>query len=152
MAIADAIEVRLSPEYYVEIETRTYLSDGDESLLVGIPDAVLVSPHSSQQEVISDNTTIAVQPRPQRVIVPVPEEVNKRYLEIRGLATGEIITTIEVLSPKNKRTGEGRKIYEEKRRTVLSNLTHLVEIDLLRGGRTYGSCRQRRNYSLSHSD
>jgi hypothetical protein len=62
------------------------------------------------------------------------EEVQKRYLEIREVATGSVITTIEILSPKNKRSGEGRQAYERKRRQVLASLPHLVEIDLLRSG------------------
>ena len=37
-------------------------------------------------------------------------------------------------SPTNKRAGEGRRLYEEKRLQVLGTRTHLVEIDLLRGG------------------
>ena len=40
-----------------------------------------------------------------------------------------------MLSPSNKVPGEGRDAYEAKRRQVLSTLTNLVEIDLLRGGR-----------------
>jgi hypothetical protein len=62
------------------------------------------------------------------------EEVQERYLEIREAATGAVITAIEILSPKNKRAGEGRQAYERKRNQVLASLTHLVEIDLLRGG------------------
>jgi hypothetical protein len=46
-----------------------------------------------------------------------------------------VITAIEILSPKNKRSGEGRQAYERKRNQVLASMTtHLVEIDLLRGG------------------
>jgi hypothetical protein len=63
----------------------------------------------------------------------MPEEVRESYLEVREVGTGEVITTIEVLSPKNKRAGEGRNAYETKRR-ILGSLTHLVEIDLLRTG------------------
>jgi hypothetical protein len=37
-----------------------------------------------------------------------------------------------VVAAKNKRPGEGRKQYEEKRQKVLGSDTHLVEIDLLR--------------------
>jgi hypothetical protein len=40
---------------------------------------------------------------------------------------------IEVLSPKNKRPGKGRTVYQEKRQTILGSASHLVEIDLLRG-------------------
>ncbi|GET44109.1 DUF4058 family protein [Microseira wollei] len=57
------------------------------------------------------------------------------YLEIKEAATGFVITVIEILSPKNKRPGEGREAYIKKRKQVLASLTHLVEIDLLRGGK-----------------
>jgi Protein of unknown function (DUF4058) len=69
--------------------------------------------------------------------IPISEEVNERYLEIREVATGRVVTAIEVLSPKNKRSGEGRTAYENKRNQILSSLTHFVEIDLLRGGKPF---------------
>jgi hypothetical protein len=65
----------------------------------------------------------------------MPAEVNERYLEVRELGTDTVVTVIEVLSPKNKRKGEGRTAYETKRQIVLGSLSHLVEIDLLRGGK-----------------
>ena len=137
VAIADAIETKLDPQYYVEVETRTYYGDDDNSVLIGIPDAIVVS--SQPSDLPADNagtseSTVAVKLRPQQVTVPVPLEVKERYLEIRELATGEVITAIEVLSPKNKRTGKGRIAYEEKRNAFLGSLTHLVELDLLRRG------------------
>ena len=39
---------------------------------------------------------------------------------------------LEVLSPTNKRQGEGRNAYEKKRNKILGTASHLVEIDLLR--------------------
>lgn len=45
-----------------------------------------------------------------------------------------MITTLEILSPKNKRSGVGRSTYERKRQQILASDTHFVEIDLLRGG------------------
>lgn len=45
-----------------------------------------------------------------------------------------MVTVVEVLSPKNKRVGEGRNKYNTKRMKVLDSLSHLVEIDLLRTG------------------
>jgi hypothetical protein len=50
------------------------------------------------------------------------EEFKEGYLEIRDIATGEVVTTIEVSAHK------------PKRQIILGNQTHLVEIDLLRGG------------------
>ena len=62
------------------------------------------------------------------------EEAQERYLEIRDVSSGAVVTAVESLSPKNKRTGEGRRAYDKKRYKVLASMTNLVEIDLLRGG------------------
>jgi hypothetical protein len=60
------------------------------------------------------------------------------FLEIRQRRGKEIqvVTTIEVLSPSNKKKGDpGRaKFLAKQRETLESETTHLVEIDLLRGG------------------
>lgn len=50
------------------------------------------------------------------------------------METNEVIGVIEVLSPANKRPVEGRQAYETKRQKILASATHLIEIDLLRGG------------------
>jgi hypothetical protein len=42
-ALADAIEPELSRKYRVAIEKRTYLSDGEDLVLVGIPDVAVFS-------------------------------------------------------------------------------------------------------------
>jgi Protein of unknown function (DUF4058) len=133
VAIADDLADHLSNQYRVAIEKRTYFSGEDESLLVGIPDVSVVSkqPESSPS---SMTATLTPPVEPITVTLPMAEEVQERYLEIREVATGAVITAIEILSPKNKRTGEGRQAYERKRNQVLASLTHLVEIDLLRGG------------------
>ncbi|MGB3654783.1 MAG: DUF4058 family protein [Rivularia sp. (in: cyanobacteria)] len=133
-AIADAIEPQLGIEYRVAIEKRTYLGDIEDSVLVGIPD-VAVTTKKTSTENKTTTATLPVQAESVTVKLPVPEEKKEAYLEIREVATGYVVTTIEVLSPANKRTGKGRDAYEEKRRDVLSTPTHLVEIDLLRAGR-----------------
>ena len=136
VALADAIEAQLQPDYYVEVETRTYLSEGEGSLLIGIPNVVATdgAQDALPRDGVQGEGRVAVQVRPQAVQVPMPEEVKERYLDIREMATGDVVTALEVLSPKNKRPGQGRQVYEEKRRQVLGSLTHLVEIDLLRAG------------------
>ncbi|MGB3508494.1 MAG: DUF4058 family protein [Microcoleaceae cyanobacterium] len=53
---------------------------------------------------------------------------------MQEVATKEVVTAIEILSPTNKITGKGRAIYLEKRETVLASLTNFIEIDLLRYG------------------
>lgn len=137
VAIADTIEPQLSPQYYVEVETRTYQSDDSEDgLLIGIPDAIVFSGQSDvTPQRLEEDRSVATQSRPERVTVPMPFEVKERYLEVREVVTDEVITVIELLSPKNKRAGEGRTAYEKKRRAILSSATHLVELDLLRGNK-----------------
>jgi hypothetical protein len=48
--------------------------------------------------------------------------------------TREVVTTIEILSPYNKRPGDGLIQYRQKRNLILTSRVHLVELDLLRGG------------------
>ena len=132
VAIADALDELLSRNYRVAVETRIYLSQDDEQILIGIPDVALTSPTSSSRD--SGDSAIAVA-EPQTVELPQLEEVQERYLEIREGTTGLVVTTLELLSPKNKRAGTGRDAYLQKRQQILSSQTNLVEIDLLRGGR-----------------
>jgi len=129
VAISDALTPYLQPRYYVAVETRTYLDDDNSELLVGIPDAIVLA--GSKTPVVQP-AVIATQTRPKLIQLPMPVEVKERYLEVREVGTHQVITVIEVLSPKNKRKGEGRTAYEKKRHRVLGSASHLVEIDLLR--------------------
>ncbi|MBI2875754.1 MAG: DUF4058 family protein [Candidatus Tectomicrobia bacterium] len=133
VALADALGSVLRPRYWVAIGERTYVALLAPEDLLGLPDVVIVraepgpSPALERQEA----TTLA---EPLVAQVPLPEERRERYLEVREVASGEVVTVIELLSPANKRPGEGRRQYEEKRLKVLGSRTHLVEVDLLRGG------------------
>lgn len=154
VAIADDLIDQLSEKYRVAIEKRTYFSGGDDSLLVGIPDVSVVGKLPEQSQ-LSATATLTPPVEPITVTVPMAEEVQERYLEIREAATGAVITAIEVLSPKNKRSGEGRQAYERKRNQVLASMTHLVEIDLLRSGQPLpilGSAKSDYRILISRSD
>jgi hypothetical protein len=56
------------------------------------------------------------------------------YLAVRERDTNELVTVIELLSPTNKHIGPDHEQYLGKRTEILRSRTHLVEIDLLRGG------------------
>lgn len=132
-AIAESLIPQLRPKYRVAVEVRMYETSGEKSLLVGIPDVVVQRPLRASKGELN----VAVSPPPNQplsVIVPMPELSKEGYLEVREVGTGEVVTAIEVLSPANKRYGEGRRAYESKRQRVLGSSTHLVEIDLLRAG------------------
>jgi hypothetical protein len=133
VAISDAISPQVLPKYRVAIEKRVYQVN-EESLSVGIPDVLVINSKSDTDT----NLNVAVaEPlnKPINVNIPIPEEVMEGYLEVREVGTGEVITVIELLSPKNKLSKEGRNAYENKRQKILGSATHLVEIDLLRSGK-----------------
>jgi hypothetical protein len=131
----------LRPKYRVAIEQRTYLSlvmPGGE--LIGKPDVMVTTPHAPAGETVMmavAMTAPAVADEPLVGELPQAEEVIERYLEIRDTVTHDVITAIEILSPTNKQSGEGRRQYEQKRLNVLASATSLVEIDLLRGGQPF---------------
>lgn len=116
----------LKPKYRAAVEQRVYT----DALLVGIPDVSIFQSQQGKGQAAATRTLS----KPIKVNVPMPEEVKETYLEIRQIGTGKVVTVIEVLSPKNKRPGEGRDQYNAKRHKVLESQSHLVEIDLLRGG------------------
>jgi hypothetical protein len=130
IAIANHLAPRLRPRYYVGVEVRTYEDDGDAEILVGIPDVVVTS--NQPRADLSIQNTIATAVKPRQVSLPVPIERKYRYLEIREVGTDRVIVAIELLSPINKRAGEGRDSYKKKRQSILASQSHLVEIDLLR--------------------
>jgi hypothetical protein len=123
----------VAPRYRVVVERRTYLALSQPDDVVGMPDLGVVE--SRSEEPVSQGAPLpGSQMTPLIAELPQPEERRERYLEIREVGTGDLVTVVELLSPDNKRPGEGRKQYEQKRLHVLSTLTHLVEIDLLRAG------------------
>jgi hypothetical protein len=132
VALADVLTPQLLPKYQVDIEKRIYEVMGANTLLVGRPDVTVQRPRNQTPGA----TNIAVStlpPEPIKVNVPLPEEVKEAYLDIKEAATQVVVTTIEILSPSNKK-GDGRQKYEQKRQQVLGSRTHLIEIDLLRAG------------------
>ena len=135
VAIADELTPLLEPKYYVAIEERTYNVVPEQLTFVSRPDVAVVQPAkpaNGQGRVLAMPSGV---PTTEPVIVELPllEEVTERYLEIRD-NQDEVVTALEILSPANKRSGDGRQQYERKRLQVLDTLTHLIEIDLLRGG------------------
>jgi hypothetical protein len=64
----------------------------------------------------------------------VREEHHEEFLEIRQRGDGRVVTLIEVVSPANKTTVEGRQAYLERRRSGRSVGANLVEIDLVLQG------------------
>ncbi|MDH3603277.1 MAG: DUF4058 family protein [Candidatus Tectomicrobia bacterium] len=118
------------PGLWREVHTR---------LIVAIADALgpMIRPHD--RVAVEQRSYPAMLTSDETVIVP-DVSGTERYLEIRSAATHDVITSIELRSPTNKQRGEGRRLYEAKRLNVLSSMTHLVEIDLVRTGMPMPMC------------
>src|SRR5437870_4293644 len=62
------------------------------------------------------------------------EEHHEEYIEIRQRSDARLVTLVDVVSPANKMTDEGRQAYLEKRREGKGTAASLVEIDLVLQG------------------
>nr|WP_044201114.1 DUF4058 family protein [Oscillochloris trichoides] len=130
VALAESLAPPLRPRYYVAIEERTYLIEPGDLVFTGRADVAVVGPGYAQ----ALQYAAKAEAGGLEVLVEMPDLMRETYLEIRASATGNVVTMLELLSPTNKRPGEGRKQYLRKRDAVVSSLTHLVEVDLLRAG------------------
>ncbi|MEX2138424.1 MAG: DUF4058 family protein [Pirellulales bacterium] len=129
-ALADALPG--SYEARVNEEMRVF-SRGEEELALRkvIPDVgILRGAASEPAEATGSIATL----EPVTVELPVIEEVRDAWIEIIRHPGRELVTVIELLSPSNKEQ-PGRDLYLAKRSALLVQQVHLVELDLLLGGR-----------------
>ncbi|MGP0069826.1 MAG: DUF4058 family protein [Isosphaeraceae bacterium] len=136
----ETLQRKLPESYYAQSSQRVWLEHTQHHYE---PDVEVV--HSAQRpRKRRRGGDLALLPEPQEggpVIVMVETiehgPFKQYFLEIRRRRGKEIqiITSIEVLSPSNKKTGHpSREQFLEKQRKMIESGTHLVEIDLLRGG------------------
>jgi len=143
---------RLSPRYVARLETRFVAFSPDEKeIRILYPDADVTHTQLRERVIAMYETrtdaTIAISPPPLVLRAITPERVELVTVEIRDAAQRRLVTSIEILSPVNKRPGKGLEEYRTKRDTVLAANAHLLEIDLLRQG-----TRPPRLISLPQSD
>ncbi|MCU0544054.1 MAG: DUF4058 family protein [Oscillatoriaceae cyanobacterium Prado104] len=132
--IARFLSPQLRPKYRVAVEVRMYETSGENSLAVGIPDITIQRRSTASNPSMPNVAVLSPAVQPVKVTLPIPEIVREAYLAIKQVEKKEVVTTIEILSPTNKRSGKGREMYEKKREQILGSRTHLIEIDLLRRG------------------
>ena len=132
--IADALLSAIGPNYVVRPQQRVYVEcPATDDRRPIIPDAAVWSSEGESSSTDSGTDATATL-TPVKVELAIPEPRKETFLTIRDVETMEEVTVIELLSPSNKRPGDGRQSYFSKRNDVLGSETHLVELDLLRGG------------------
>jgi hypothetical protein len=132
-ASCDAIQAQLNQNYVAVITPYVTL----ESIEIAptrqafIPDIGVLRDDAPD----AGETAVAIASAP--LTLPVQIDIPTRYarIEIRSVLNQTLITSIELLSPANKRPGvDGADAYEKKRQEIFQSGVHLLEIDLLRGG------------------
>lgn len=130
----------LSPKY-VALLAKRYVIDQSALGIVGLPmervfypDVHVIAPLPSPSA-SGANLAATVDTLTPTVELPSPmlDQVPVVSVEIRDVAERRLVTLIEILSPVNKR-GEGVREYAARRIELMQTLTHLLEIDLVRGG------------------
>jgi len=132
--LADEIVVQLnqlmSERYYADLEVHTVMEEIGISTTHGYPDVGVVE---RQPQAAPYGTALAAPAAPLKREVIIPGESKLRSVRILTVENHRLVTSIEILSPINKREPQLRK-YRRKRSNIIQAAVHLVEIDLLRGG------------------
>lgn len=97
------------------------------------PDVAVWQPQPPRSQMSESVAVITDSPVESLVQVELP--LRLYTVEVRETGMLRLVTAIEILSPVNKRPAhEACQEYLRKRRELLRSETHLLEIDLLRGG------------------
>lgn len=130
--IKHQVAPQIRPRYFVRLTPRaTYDTVELGKPRSAYPDAAIIAARPLRE---SAGMYAAVAEPPIENRVEIEVEVQDFALEIRD-ENSELVTAIEILSRVNKRRGhDAYKTYREKRRGILRQDVHLLEIDLLRVG------------------
>lgn len=122
---------QVGPDYYVKVEVCRYIHElsAEERRFFGRADAGVTTNVRPAKPI-----AVAEIAAPMKLTMPAVEFVRDSWIEVRDRRDRRVVTVIELLSPTNKERSENREAYLAKRNVVLGSLTHLVEIDLRRGG------------------
>lgn len=135
-SIRDDLTPILRPRYFVDLESRTTVLTGDDHDHLYVADVSILA--RDAEDLGSEGVAVMEQvaTKPFHIVVQMPaDEVEETFLTIKELPSRRAVTSIEVLSPTNKRTFDARKAYVRKRQELLDSRVNFVEIDLLRAGK-----------------
>jgi len=133
---------QLRPRYTARLEIYTVEDDAPEGEIgIMYPDleVVLTQRRAPSMPLVGQQAQPGETSNGMHVVAPLVLPVLPSIavkivnVEIRDAGNNQLITSIELLSPVNKRE-PGLKPYREKRRRLLAASVHLIEIDLLRRG------------------
>ncbi len=128
----DILTERLPDTYDVRFNERVHLVQMSPDRIKAIyPDLAILDTPATRSPTSQQAGAAVLEP----VTIPheFVEEVRETHIEIFHLPDRMLVAVLELLSPTNK-TGEGFQDYRAKRKAILQQKVHLVEVDLLLGG------------------
>ncbi len=125
--LPDHYEVRIDERLGVVAEVN---GDGRTML----PDLSVSQSQPLPREVPAETAVATLEREPVRLNVSYADEVTESFLRVFHRPDASLIAVLELLSPTNKE-GDGRQVYLLKRNELLRETVHLVELDLLLGGK-----------------
>ena len=139
--ISRQLTPRLRPRYVARLDIYL-VEDPTPELEIGIlyPDVeVVTTRRPGERDAMPEppgagaGEAIAITPAPIAVPVIRPVKVRLVTVEVRDVAHNELVTSIEILSPVNKRE-PGLSAYRKKAERLQRAGVHILEIDLIRRG------------------
>lgn len=133
-ASCDTLQAQIAPGYVAQI--TPYIAV--EQIDIAVPRRAVVPDvgvHERETPGFSPLATVVdAPPLVGTTLMAIPTRYAR--IEIRAVGDDTLVTAIELLSPVNKRPGsDGAEAYEKKRQELFASSAHLLEIDLLRGGK-----------------
>ncbi|MBS1251166.1 MAG: hypothetical protein MAG451_00196 [Anaerolineales bacterium] len=130
--IRQLLAPQIQPKYVARLEISV-IEDESFEAEVGVmyPDVEIVEAEPTPEAVggvMVAEPAAATAP----LTIPVPQ-VRLVSVEIRDVAENELVTSIEIISPVNKREPNLSR-YRQKRERIRNSDVHLLEIDLVRRG------------------
>jgi hypothetical protein len=134
----EAIADELPDDYVARLDERVYLIEPDPEVRKLIKPDIAIAKTERDAETRSSAGVATLEP----VTLPLEiiDGVTEVYIEILKKPDLSLIAVLELLSPANK-NDPGRTEYLSKRNAILRQNVHLVELDLLLGGRRVPSPR-----------
>src|SRR6266404_3103386 len=128
----EAIADELPDDYVARIDERVYLIEPDAEVRKLIKPDIAIS--TTEREIPPRASTGVATLEPITLPVEIIDGVTEVFIEIHKKPDLSLVAVLELLSPANKEN-PGRTEYLSKRNEILRRNVHLVELDLLQGGR-----------------
>jgi Protein of unknown function (DUF4058) len=135
---SDTLNETLPQGYIAQLGERIRLIEfSQKRTKLVLPDIAVIEEAGRPTRRVAHRSKAAGALTLEPVTIPLPSvatEVRDVWIEIRRGTSRAPVTVIEMLSPTNK-AGDGFVEYKLKRRSLIRQKIHLVELDLLLGGR-----------------